>query len=140
LLFSQIKAQGVKNAWTHKTHAGENIEDWRMSHAYIRVRSFAYGQGPSRICADPDNFNLKGLIKWSVIGAAQFCVFSPLALITKAAGHKSYVKFMRKASEGAGKVLWYERFRPKIYGATALKAKLKREVEAGSLPQGEAVK
>ena len=36
---------------------------------------------------------------------------------------------MRKAAEGAGKVLWYQRFRPKIYGATALKHQLQREVE-----------
>ena len=28
-----------------------------------------------------------------------------------------------------GKVLWYQRFRPKIYGATALKHKLQREIE-----------
>lgn len=51
----------------------------------------------------------------------QFCVFSPLSQISKLFRHKRYISFMRKAAEGAGKVLWYQRFRPKIYGATALK-------------------
>ena len=130
LLFALFKSQGVKNVWTRQTHAGELVADWRMTHDYIKVRSFAYGQGPSRICADPENFNLIGLIRWSLIGTVQFCLFSPLAFFMKLLGHSSYIKYMRKASEGAGKVLWYERFRPKIYGATALKAKLKRERKA----------
>ena len=127
LLFSQLKAQGSIIVWTAKTFAREDVCDWRMSHKYIRVRSFAYGQGPSRICADPNNYNLKGLIKWSVIGIFQFCVYAPLAIICKIINHKGYINLMRKAAEGAGKVLWYENFRPKIYGATALKAQLSRE-------------
>jgi len=127
LLFSDLKAQGITIAWTDSTFAKENVEDWRMTHKYIRLRSFAYGQGPSRICADPNQFDLKGLVKWSAIGIAQFCIYWPLSVVTKIIGHKSYIAFMRKASEGAGKVLWYENFRPKIYGATALKAQLKRE-------------
>jgi len=127
LLFSYLKSQGVTIAWTQKTFVNENVEDWRMSHQYIRTRSFAYGQGPSRICADSDNFDLKGLLKWFIIGLLQSFVYVPLSIICGLIGHKSYIKFMRKAAEGAGKVLWYERFRPKIYGATALKAQIARE-------------
>lgn len=130
LLFSGLKNQGIEIVWTDTTHASENVDDNRMTSEYIRLRSFAYGQGPSRICASSGRFDLLGLIKWTVIGTAQFCVFSPAALVTKALGHKSYIPFMRKACEGAGKVLWYNRFRPKIYGATALKAQLKREKQA----------
>ena len=40
---------------------------------------------------------------------------------------------MRKAAEGAGKMLWYEKFRPKIYGATALKAQINRENDLDSV-------
>ena len=40
---------------------------------------------------------------------------------------------MRKAAEGAGKMLWYEKFRPKIYGATALKAQMNRENDLDSV-------
>ena len=134
LLFSLLQAQGSIIVWTAKTYAKENVEDWRMSHKYIRVRSFAYGQGPSRICADPNNFNLKGLIKWSIIGTLQFCVYTPLAILCYILNHKAYIGLMRKAAEGAGKVLWYERFRPKIYGATALKAQLSREATSKESP------
>jgi len=42
---------------------------------------------------------------------------------------------MRKAAEGAGKVLWYEHFRPKLYGATALKAQLLRESKQKKPPR-----
>ena len=131
LLFSQLQSQGTLIAWTSKTHAKENVENWRMSHAYIRVRSFAYGQGPSRICAD--NSDVIGLMKWSIIGLVQVCVYGPLSMISKLLGHKSYMRFMRKAAEGAGKMLWYEKFRPKIYGATALKAQINRENDLDSV-------
>jgi len=127
LLFSELKDQGIKIVWTDKTSAGENVEDWRMSHKYIRVRSFAYGQGPSRICLEANNFDPKGLLKWSIIGGAQFCVYTPLAVLCRILEHDSYIKYMRKASEGIGKVFGYERFRPKIYGAAALKKQLERE-------------
>jgi len=135
LLFSEIQAQGAIIVWTSKTFANENVEDWSMSHEYIRLRSFAYGQGPSRICADPDNFNLKGLVKWSLVGTLQWCVYQPLSILNRVLGHKSYIKFMRKAAEGAGKVLWYEHFRPKLYGATALKAQLLRESKQKKPPR-----
>ncbi len=127
LLFSYLQSKGVKIAWSTQTFAKENVEDWRMTHKYIRVRSFAYGQGPSRICANPENFDLKGLLKWSCIGLLQVCIYGPLSLFAGLLNHKSYMKFIRKFAEGAGKILWYEGFRPKIYGATALKAQLSRE-------------
>lgn len=127
LLFSTLKTQGVKIVWTGKTSALENVEDWRMTHKYIRIRSFAYGQGPSRICANPDNFDMKGLLRWSLIGTGQFFVYGTLAVASKVLGNDKYIPLMRKSCEGAGKVLWYERFRPKIYGETALKLQLKRE-------------
>ncbi len=129
LLFSQLQAQGTKIAWTRQTHAKENVENWRMNHKYIRVRSFAYGQGPSRICADPENFNMLGLMRWTVIGTAQFILFAPIAAFYRLIGHEKYIIYMRKMAEGAGKVFWYEKFRPKIYGATALKAQLERECQ-----------
>jgi len=129
LLFSELQSQGITIVWTDRTFAKENVEDWRMTHKYIGVRSFAYGQGPSRICADKANFDLKGLLKWSAIGIAQFCVYAPLSILAKITGHTSYITLMRKACEGTGKFLWYEGFRPKLYGATALKAQLKREYD-----------
>ena len=136
LLFSYLKSKGVKIAWSSQTYARENVEDWRMTHKYIRVRSFAYGQGPSRICADPENFDLKGLLKWSLIGLVQVCIYGPLSLLAGIFNHKSYMKFVQKCAEGAGKILWYEGFRPKIYGATALKAQLNRELASKKHSKG----
>jgi len=137
LLFSQLQSQGTLIAWTSKTHAKENVENWRMSHAYIRVRSFAYGQGPSRISADTSD--VKSLIKWSIIGLVQVCFYGPLSMVSKLLGHKSYMHFMRRASEGAGKMLWYEKFRPKIYGETALKAQMSRESDSDTEVQSVVV-
>lgn len=122
-LFSYIQNQGIRIVWTGDTHALEDVDDARMNLDYIRKRSFAYGQGPSRICANPENFDVIGIIKWTIIGTGQFFVYGPLSLIFRLFGSPKSVWFMRKASEGAGKALWFESLRPRLYGRSWLKRK-----------------
>ncbi|RKQ71005.1 succinoglycan biosynthesis protein ExoM [Litorimonas taeanensis] len=121
LLFSYLQNQGGRIVWTNDTNALEDVDDRRMTKRYIKQRSFAYGQGPSRLCAAPENFNLLGLFKWSIIGALQFAVYWPLSVLTHLFRSHRSIWFMRKAAEGAGKVLWFESFRPKLYGKAWLK-------------------
>lgn len=121
-LFSELQNQGGRIVWTSETHALEDVDDRRMTRHYIQKRSFAYGQGPSRICANPDNFDLLSVIRWMAIGAAQFCVYAPLYVFTRALRSPKSIWYMRKAAEGAGKLLWFESFRPRLYGSAWLKA------------------
>lgn len=125
ILFTFIQAQNVVTAWTKDSYVTEHVPAWRATANYVRKRSFGFGQGPSRICANSDNFNALGLIKWTVIGILQMLVYGPLALLLTAIGHGKALHFQCKACEGAGKVFWQTRFQQKLYGATALKLKAK---------------
>lgn len=117
ILFEEFLAQGGRMGWTKDTHVFEDIPAKRQTAQYIRVRSFAFGQGPTRMNADLGPFNLFGIAKWMCIGAAQFAVFAPLAVICRALKPCLYLHYLSKASAGAGKVLWQKPFRPKLYGA-----------------------
>ena len=125
ILFTYIQAQNVVTAWTKDSYVTEYVPAWRATANYVRKRSFGFGQGPSRICANPDNFNILGLIKWTMIGILQMLVYGPLALLLSAIGHSKALHFQCKACEGAGKVFWQTCFQQKLYGATALKLKAK---------------
>ena len=119
ILFESFLKQGGVMGWTKETHVFEDIPAKRQTAKYIRVRSFAFGQGPTRMNADLGPFNLLGITKWMCIGAAQFVVFAPLAAICRIVKPSHYLSFLSKASAGAGKVLWQKPFRPKLYGAGA---------------------
>jgi len=121
-LFSELRRQGGRIVWTGQTHVLEDVDDKRMTRQYVQKRSFAYGQGPSRICANPDNRDVLGLVKWTAIGMAQFAVYAPLYVVTTAFRSPKSIWYMRKTAEAAGKVLWFEGFRPKLYGSAWLKA------------------
>ncbi|PHR94201.1 MAG: glycosyl transferase family 2 [Robiginitomaculum sp.] len=122
LLFSELQAQGIKIAWSNKAVAYEDIRPHRATPAYIKIRSFANGQGPSQVSAS--NHSKTGIMKWMLIGAAQYIVYKPLALLTKILGRPSYIKYLAKSAEGAGKVLWFDGFAPKLYGAAVVENKV----------------
>ena len=121
LLFSELLSQGIKIAWSKKAICSEDIRPHRATPEYIKVRSFANGQGPSQSCAD-ENDKI-GIAKWMLVGCLQYAVYKPLAIITKLFGHPSYVHFLARSAEGAGKVLWFGGFTPKLYGAAVVENK-----------------
>lgn len=128
-LFSHLQDQGIKIAWSRAALAYEDIRPHRASPEYIKVRSFAFGQGPVQMCIEQKphgKYSVKkvaAILRWMCIGAMQWGVFFPMALITKLCGHASYIRFRAKASEGLGKVFWFGRFKPKLYGAAVVENK-----------------
>ncbi len=120
-LFTKILNNGVRAAWSHGTFAEEDVDPHRMTKSYIRKRSFAFGQGPSRLCADGENKNVLGLLRWTAIGTAQMVVYAPLYVMSNLIGSSKSIWYMRKMVEGAGKVFWFQAFRPKLYGNAWLK-------------------
>ncbi len=118
LLFSELKSQGIKIAWSRAAKANEDILPHRATPAYVKVRSFANGQGPSQECAD--NKNWLGVAKWMLVGAVQYALYAPMALLTKITGKPSYIHYLAKSAGGAGKVLWFGGFTPKLYGAAVV--------------------
>lgn len=117
ILFENLLKQGGQMGWTAETHVFEDIPSKRQTAEYIRVRSFAFGQGPTRMNADLGPFNPAGIAKWMCIGAAQLVVFAPLAVICRYVKPRYYLSFLSRASAGAGKVFWQKPFRPKLYGS-----------------------
>jgi len=118
LLFSELQSQGIKIAWSRASKTNEDIRPHRATPEYVKVRSFANGQGPSQECAD--NKNWLGVAKWMLVGAAQYALYAPMALLTKITGQPSYIHYLAKSAGGAGKVLWFGGFTPKLYGAAVV--------------------
>lgn len=118
LLFTHIQNRGAKIAWVQSAHCYEDIRPHRATPDYIRKRSFAFGQAPSEIAYEAGK--PLGVIKWMLIGVLQFAVYSPLALFAKLTGRARFIHYMSKASQGAGKILWFGDFKPKLYGQAVL--------------------
>ncbi len=121
LLFSELQSQGINIAWSNRARAYEDIRPHRATPAYIKVRSFANGQGPSQSCADENN--RVGIIKWMLVGSLQYLAYKPLAIITKLLKRPSYIHYLAKSADGLGKVLWFGGFTPKLYGAAVVENK-----------------
>lgn len=121
LLFTELQSQGIKIAWSRASKTNEDIRPHRATPAYVKVRSFANGQGPSQECADEKNW--LGVVKWMLVGAVQYALYAPLALLTKLMGRPSYIRYLAKSAAGAGKVLWFDGFKPKLYGAAVVENK-----------------
>ena len=121
LLFSELQGQGINIAWSSRALCHEDIRPHRATPAYVKVRSFANGQGPTQDCADRKN--VFGIAKWMLVGTAQYAMFKPLAVLTKLTGRPSHIKYLAKSAEGAGKVLWFGGFTPKLYGAAVVENK-----------------
>lgn len=124
VLFSELQSQGIKIAWSSKAVAYEDIRPHRATPDYIKVRSFAFGQGPVQMCAESTPPQRLGILKWMCVGAVQYGLYAPLALITKLLGHKSYIRYLAKSSQGAGKILWTDQYKPKLYGAAVVENKV----------------
>lgn len=125
--FSAIQKNGGTFSWSKEAVVYEDIPKNRMSKHYICLRSFAYGQGPSRLSLELENRSISELLKWMAIGAAQFVVYAPIALISWPFENAFHMKYLRKTCEGAGKFFWQEVFRPKLYGQAAADKILKKQ-------------
>ncbi|MBL4870356.1 MAG: glycosyltransferase, partial [Robiginitomaculum sp.] len=121
MLFTYIQKHGGKFAWTRSCYTNEDIRPHRATPQYVRVRSFAFGQGPTEMAAEEKD--IIGVIKWMLVGFAQMCIYMPLSIGAKILDLKSYIGFMAKAYMGAGKIFWFGRFKPKLYGQAAAQKK-----------------
>jgi succinoglycan biosynthesis protein ExoM len=121
LLFSELQNQGIHIAWSNKTCAYEDIRPHRATAEYVKVRSFAFGQGPSQLAAQAHK--PLHVLKWMMVGAVQYLLYRPLSLILRITKRPSYIRYVAKAYEGAGKFLWFGGFTPKLYGAAVVENK-----------------
>ena len=117
--FSAIQHTGGTFSWSKEAFVYEDVPLQRLRKRYICQRSFAFGQGPSRLSIEPKNYSLPELIKWMIIGVIQMAVYAPLAFISWPFENAFHMKYLRKSCEGAGKFFWQKAFTPKFYGQAA---------------------
>lgn len=121
LLFSGLMEQEVNFAWSDKAVAYEHVPPHRATESYLWTRNFAFGQGPTQAAADKGLMGLPSILKWMCIGGLQTVCYGPIYLILKTARKPAYAKFMAKTAQGLGKIFWWDRFVPRLYGVSALK-------------------
>ena len=120
LLFSELQSQGINIAWSRNAVCYEDIRPHRATPAYIKVRSFAFGQGPVQMCYEAEKRNWLGIVKWMGVGVFQVVANTPMVWLTKLIGHPSYIHYISRAAQGRGKILWFGSHRPKLYGAAVV--------------------
>ncbi len=118
-LFAHIFAQGATIAWAPKAIAVEHIPLHRSTPAYVWTRNFAFGQGPTQNEADKGLKGAFGVVKWMVVGAVQAVLYGLAYLFRRALGRPDYIKSYARLSQAVGKVLWFDGFSPRLYGANA---------------------
>lgn len=117
-LFAALQRQGLRFAWSAKAWVQEHAPPERSNLDYVLKRAFAYGQGPSQTAAAARRWHVVGY--WMAVGTIQMTLFGAVAVMARVARQPNAPHFMRKASEGAGKVFWQDAFVPKFYGAAQL--------------------
>lgn len=122
-LFAHILAQGAKIGWTTSAIAVEHIPHHRSIPSYVWTRNFAFGQGPSQNEADKGLRGAPGVAKWMSVGLVQALIYGPQYLLRRAMGRANYIRSYAKLSQAVGKILWFDGFSPRLYGANAPTAK-----------------
>lgn len=117
-LFAKLKLQGKSFAWASNAWVQEHAPAHRASLVYLIQRAFARGQGPSQTAAANKDFT--ALLRWMLIGTAQFVVFGIAALGTGSGLGQTSARFMIRSTEGLGKIFWFKGFEPKLYGTNEL--------------------
>jgi len=56
------------------------------------------------------------------VGLAQLGVFGSIYLVATLLNRPSKVRYLALSARGLGKVLWFDRFKPKLYGGSNLKS------------------
>lgn len=116
LLIKRLVLQGRRLAWCPDARVTEWVPPRRLAWSYVHRRKFLSGQIRSFVLAMLDPPRRGSVAFWMAVGGVQFAAYSVAALIARPllptrAGH-----WRAAAQGGLGKVLWMERFRPRLYG------------------------
>lgn len=118
-LFSLLDIQGARFAWAGSALVIEHVDERRGAWTSLIRRAFSFGQGPSQDAVVRKDWIR--LAAWMGIGAAQLTVFAALAAPARLIGAEACAACLDKAVQGAGKMVWLDRFAPRFYGAALAK-------------------
>lgn len=123
MLFAYILDHDGRIAWTRSAEAIEHIPAHRATYSYVWKRNFAFGQAPTRICADHGLRGIPGVIKWMGVGMVQIALRLPKYLWQRLSGNPASVHTYGRLSQACGKVIWMSGFSPRLYGVHFEKSK-----------------
>lgn len=115
ILFAKLKRDGRVFAWAPQAIVYEDAPLQRSNLKYLLIRAFARGQGPSQTAVAASAY--PELIGWMAVGLVQFGMYGLAALLCGVALTSTGASFATRAAEGAGKLLWFRAFEPKLYGS-----------------------
>ena len=116
LLFGALQRAGKRFAWAPEAWVWEDPAPERLGLGYTLRRAFVYGQGPVLHCAAADPPDRFGILRWTLIGAAQVLVYGAFALILVVLRRPDRAFMIDRAARGLGKVFWGQKFRVNFYG------------------------
>lgn len=114
-LFSAMQARGASFGWAAEALCYEHVPENRATLRYALQRSFAFGQGPSQTAAE-QRAPLR-VAFWMAVGAVQTLIFGAVTAALWPTGSQKRAFMLGRAVQGLGKVLWFDRFAPRLYGA-----------------------
>jgi len=120
ILFEALRENGTKFGWAPNALCYECVPATRTTAEYIAKRNFGYGQGPSRIAASKGFGGIVQLLRHMIVGLAQLAVFGLVYLLAALINRPSKVRYLALSARGLGKVLWFDIFKPKLYGGSNL--------------------
>lgn len=116
ILFETLRASGTLFGWAPSALCYECVPEARTTSKYIARRNIGYGQGPSRIAARKGISGIPQLLRHMSVGGAQLVIFGTIYLVATLANRPSSVRYLALSARGLGKIFWFDRFRPKLYG------------------------
>jgi glycosyltransferase involved in cell wall biosynthesis len=114
LLFGAMRDRGACFAWAADAWVWEDPAPERLTLNYTLKRAFAYGQGPTAICAASKRGF--GVAYWMTVGLAQLVVFGAMAAVKFAMRAPDRAYSLDRAARGFGKLLWFPPFKFRFYG------------------------
>lgn len=118
MFFEALHKEGALYGWAPSAVCYECVPTERTTMKYIAKRNFGYGQGPSRIAASKGISGSLELARHMGVGLAQFFIFGSIFYLCRLLKRPSEVRYLALTARGLGKVFWFDRFKPKLYGGT----------------------
>lgn len=120
IFFESLNKSGTLYGWAPDALCYECVETNRTTTKYISKRNFGFGQGPSRIAAKKGILGTPQIFRHMSVGFFQLVIFGLMYLISKMMKRPSQIRYLALTARGLGKIFWFDRFRPKLYGNASL--------------------
>lgn len=119
VLFAQLQAGGGRFAWASDAKVIEFAPAHRARVSYALTRAFAHGQSPCQAAARSGRLFIIPLLM--AIGAVQALGCGGLGAALWLVRRPEAWPVLERAARGAGKLLWFEMFEPRLYGQAEIR-------------------